>query len=177
MIKCIAHSTTGRVAPNFQLIDCDAREIVVRPAENTGVNFSDIQNTLYALSGKVVLFLDTCKAGGVTQRLGARRGDVPVDIDRVANDLASAENGVVVFASSTGTQFSLEHADWGNGAFTKALVEGLEGEADYTEDGAITVNELELYIAERVKVLTGGEQTPTMSKPQTIPDFPLAVPG
>ena len=125
----------------------------------------------------MVLFLDTCKAGGVTQRLGARRGDVPVDVDRVANDLSSAENGVVVFASSTGMQFSLERADWGNGAFTKALLEGLEGEADYTEDGAITVNELELYIAERVKVLTGGEQTPTMSKPQTIPDFPLAVPG
>mgnify|MGYP004365435877 CR=1 FL=1 len=54
---------------------------------------------------------------------------------------------------------------------------GLEGEADYTKDGAITVNELELYIAERVKALTDGEQTPTMSKPQTIPDFPLAVPG
>ncbi len=145
--------------------------------KRTGVNFSDIQNTLYALSGKVVLFLDTCEAGGVTQRLGARRGDVPVDVDRVANDLSSAENGVVVFASSTGMQFSLERADWGYGAFTKALLEGLEGEADYTEDGTITVNELELYIAERVKVLTGGEQTPTMSKPQTIPDFPLAVPG
>ena len=113
----------------------------------------------------------------MTQRLGARRGDVPVDVDRVANDLSSAENGVVVFASSTGMQLSLERADWGNGAFTKALLEGLEGEADYTEDGAITVNELELYIAERVKVLTGGEQTPTMSKPQTIPDFPLAVSG
>ena len=125
----------------------------------------------------MVLFIDTCKAGGVTQRLGARRGEVPVDVDRVANELSSAENGVVVFASSTGMQFSLERAAWGNGAFTKALLEGLEGEADYTEDGAITVNELELYIAERVKVLTGGEQTPTMSKPQTIPDFPLAVLG
>jgi hypothetical protein len=50
----------------------------------------------------------------------------------VANDLSSAENGVVVFASSTGMQLSLERADWGNGAFTKALLEGLEGEADYT---------------------------------------------
>jgi hypothetical protein len=36
--------------------------------KRTGVNFSDIQNTLYALSGKVVLFIDTCRAGGVTQR-------------------------------------------------------------------------------------------------------------
>ena len=78
--------------------------------------------------------------------------------------------------------FVLQHsrtflAQFHRGAFTKALLEGLKGEADYTEDGAITVNELELYIAERVKVLTGGEQTPTMSKPQTIPDFPLAVSG
>ena len=80
--------------------------------------------------------------------------------------------------TSVGTAWSALHrAVRGNGAFTKALLEGLEGEADYTKDGAITVNELELYIAERVKVLTGGEQTPTMSKPQTIPDFPLAVPG
>lgn len=65
----------------------------------------------------------------------------------------------------------------GNGAFTKALVERLRGQADYTEDGAISVNKLELFIAERVKALTAGEQTPTMSKPQTIPDFPLAVAG
>ena len=95
--------------------------------KRTGVNYADLQNTLYALSGKVVLFIDTCKSGGVTQRLGARRGDVPVDVDRVANDLASAENGVVVFASSTGRKFALERADWGNGAFTKALVEGAPG--------------------------------------------------
>ena len=55
--------------------------------------------------------------------------------------------------------------------------QGLQGEADYTDDGAVSVNELELFIAERVKALTEGEQTPTMSKPQTIPDFPLAVAG
>ena len=145
--------------------------------KRTGVNLSDIQNTLYALSGKVVLFIDTCRASGVTERLGACRGDVPVDVGPVANEFSSVENGVVVFACSMGTKFSPEHADWGNGAFTKARIEGLEGKADYTEVGAITVNELELYIAERLKMLTGGEETPTMSKPQTIPDFPLAVPG
>ena len=45
---------------------------------------------------------------------------------------------------------------WGNGAFTKALVEGLSGKADYQANGVITVNELDLYLAERVKVLTGA---------------------
>ena len=41
--------------------------------------------------------------------------------------------------------------------------------------GRITINMLGLYISERVKELTGGKQTPTTTKPQTIPDFPIAV--
>lgn len=34
---------------------------------------------------------------------------------------------------------------------------------------------LDLYLSERVKELTKGEQTPTTTKPQTIQDFPIAV--
>jgi len=42
-----------------------------------------------------------------------------------------AESGAVVFAASTGNQYPLEDAKWNNGAFTKALVEGFTGRADY----------------------------------------------
>jgi hypothetical protein len=105
--------------------------------------------------------------------MGARRG--AADINAVVNELASAENGAVVFASSTGRQYSLEDKSWGNGAFTKALVEGIGGRADYHDKGKITINMLDLYLSERVKELTGGKQTPTTTKPQTIPDFPIAV--
>ncbi len=114
--------------------------------------------------------MDTCHSGNV---MGTRRG--VADITAVVNELASAENGVVVFASSTGRQYSLEDASWGNGAFTKALVEGVNGRADYQGKGRITVNMLDLYLSERVKELTGGKQTPTTTKPQTISDFPVAV--
>ncbi len=99
------------------------------------------------------------------------------DITGIVNELASAENGVVVFASSTGRQYSLENPQWGNGAFTLALTEGLKGKADLMKKGKITVNMLDAYLAERVKELTKGEQTPTTTKPQTIPDFPIAVTG
>jgi len=34
---------------------------------------------------------------------------------------------------------------------------------------------LDLYLSERVKELTGGRQTPTTAKPNTIQDFPIAV--
>ncbi len=80
-----------------------------------------------------------------------------------------------MFASSTGRQFSLERPEWSNGAFTKALLEGLSGKADYTKKGKISINMLDLYLSERVKELTEGQQTPTTTKPQTIQDFPIAI--
>jgi uncharacterized caspase-like protein len=93
----------------------------------------------------------------------------------VINELASAENGAVVFSSASGRQYALENTVWGNGAFTKGLVEGLMGKADYRGTGRITVNMLDLYISERVKELTKGEQTPTTVKPPNVPDFPVAM--
>jgi WD40 repeat protein len=136
----------------------------------TGVLFAEMKNTVASVAGKAILFIDTCHAGNV---MGARGG--ASDITGVVNELASAENGAVVFASSTGRQYSFEDSAWENGAFTKAVVEGIEGRADYTGKGRITVNMLDLYISERVKELTKGKQTPATAKPNTIPDFPLAL--
>ncbi len=136
----------------------------------TAVPFTEMKNTVASLAGKTILFIDTCHAGNV---MGARA--LAPDITGVVNELASAENGAVVFASSTGKQYSFEDANWGNGAFTKAAVEGIGGKADYMGKGRITINMLDLYISERVKELTKGKQTPATAKPQTIPDFPLAL--
>lgn len=136
----------------------------------TGLAFSDIRNTVATLSGKTLLFADTCHAGNI---LGRRRGSI--DINAVVNELTSAENGAVVFASSTGKQDSLEDPAWGNGAFTKALVEALNGKAAYGGSKKITINMLDLYLSERVKELTKGQQTPTTTKPLTIQDFPVAI--
>lgn len=141
------------------------------------VSFADIQATLRNLAGKALFFADTCHSGGMMGRQvsgGARRSG-GVDVNRLVNELSSAENGVVVFASSTGRQYSLENATWNNGAFTKALVEGLGGKADVTKKLKITVTSLDFYLAERVKELTDGKQTPVTTKPNTMPDFPIAV--
>ena len=134
----------------------------------TAVPFTEMKNTVASLAGKTILFIDTCHAGNI---MGARA--VGTDITRIVNELASAENGAVVFASSTGKQYSFEDSDWENGAFTKAVVEGINGKADYTGKGRITINMLDLYVSERVKELTKGKQTPATAKPKTIPDFPL----
>lgn len=138
--------------------------------KRTCLVFSDIKTTLTSIAGKAVMFIDTCHSGDV---MGKRRG--VSDINGLVSDLASAENGVVVFCASTGKQYSLEDPQWQNGAFTKALVEGMNGKASYSHDGKITINMLDLYLSERVKELTKGQQTPATTKPSTVPDFQLAM--
>jgi len=89
--------------------------------------------------------------------------------------MASPENNIIVFASSSGEQESIEKLDWGNGAFTKALIEGLRGEADFKRRGRVTYKQLDAYVSDRVYELTGGQQTPVTPVLVTVPDFPLTV--
>jgi WD40 repeat protein len=139
--------------------------------KRTGLMFGDIKNTISSIAGKIVVFADTCHSGNI---MGGRKG--MVDINAFVNELASAENGAIVFTSSTGKQISLERPEWSNGAFTKALVEGISGKAAYGSDKErITINMLDLYISERVKELTDGLQSPSTTKPKTVPDFPIAL--
>ena len=140
--------------------------------KRTGVIFTEIRNTLSALPGKALFFIDTCHSGNV---LGTGRRGVANDITAVVNELSSAENGVIVFAASTGRQFAQESAKWGNGAFTRAVIEGMSGKADTAGSGRITHKMLDLYVSERVKAMTRGTQSPVTIVPQGIPDFPVAV--
>jgi WD40 repeat protein len=151
----------------FLPVDADLDKL-----KRTGISQSDITSTVAAIAGKVLVFMDACHSGNLVDKV-KRRGVVVVS--SVVNELASAENGAVVFSSATGRQYALENADWGNGAFTKGLVEGIRGKADYTSTGRITVNMLDLYVSERVKELTKGQQTPTTVKPPNVPDFPVAL--
>lgn len=139
----------------------------------TGVPMDEFKKTLANLPGKALFFFDTCHSGNVLG--GSQSRALTNDVSGVINELSSAENGVVVFSSSTGRQLSYEDAAWGNGAFTKALVEGIDGKADYQKSGRITHKMLDLYISERVKELTKGKQSPVTQAPGGVPDYPIAV--
>nr|WP_320133960.1 caspase family protein [uncultured Holophaga sp.] len=138
----------------------------------TMVADSEVKDVLSKVPGKVLLFLDSCHSGNVMGKVSYRGAQ---DVNRFVSELASAENGVVVFTASTGRQASQESPAWGNGAFTKALLEGLSGRADFTKKGAVTVNMLDLYLSERVKELTRGTQSPVTVKPSAVPDFPIVT--
>lgn len=140
---------------------------------SSGILYTDIRSTLGVLPGKAVMMIDTCHAGNA---LGQSATDGSTDITALINDLSSAENGVVVFASSTGNQVSVESDQWGNGAFTEALLEGVDGRADSSGDGVITAAELDAWLRRRVADLTTGRQTPTTTPtpdPERGQDFPL----
>ena len=135
----------------------------------TCLMFAEIRNTVAATAGKIIVFADACHSGNI---MGGRRA---VDVNGLVNELSSAENGAIVFTSSTGKQYSLEEASWGNGAFTKALVEGINGKADIFKNGSITIKSLDAYTAQRVKELTKGAQSPTTIIPNGVQDFPIAI--
>ncbi|WP_273703654.1 caspase family protein [Candidatus Accumulibacter vicinus] len=148
------------------------QDVNVKALKRTGVIFSEIRNTLVSLPGKAMFFIDTCHAGNV---LGTGARSLRLDTTAVINELSSADNGVIVFAAATGRQYAQESPDWGNGAFTKAILEGLRGKADYNKSGRITHKMLDLYVSERVKSLTEGAQSPVTIVPSGVPDFPLVL--
>ena len=137
----------------------------------TCVSYMDIKRTTSAVAGKLIVFMDACHSGNVLGNTTQRAGLV----NQAVSELTGADNGPVVFTSSTGRQFSLESPEWNNGAFTRALVEGLNGSADLIGRNMITVRSLDVYIADRVKELTQGRQAPTTIIPRSIPDFPIAI--
>lgn len=134
------------------------------------LRYDELRAAIAGIDANVVLFIDTCHAGAAFGPPGA----APADVNRVVNDLVNAENGVVVFAASTGNQLSFENKVWGNGAFTKALVEGLDGGARLGNRPAITTAMLEIYVGERVRELTADRQTPIVGKPMAVGDLVLA---
>jgi WD40 repeat protein len=140
--------------------------------ERTTISDSELQDYLTKIGGKKIFFFDTCYSGNVL--IGARSTDTRANVDKFANDLKAAPNGIVVFASSTGDQLSLERDEWHNGAFTKALVEGMRGAAARPGMAAISISDLEGYVSWKVKELTKGNQRPVMAMPKTVDDYWIA---
>lgn len=142
------------------------RDATLDTPAQSGLALREIGDSLTRLSGRTVMFIDTCHAGNAIERLRADHG-------AAVNELASAEKNLIVFAAATGGQSSLEDPRWGNGAFTKAILEGVGGAADLFKKGRVTYKQLDAYVADRVESLTEGRQTPVTPVLVTQPDFPL----
>jgi WD40 repeat protein len=140
----------------------------------TAVEEASIRFALVRLKGRGIFFVDTCYASNAVGTMDRMTRDV----SKIANELASPENGIIVFASSTGRQESQESDAWGNGAFTRALVAGLRGAADLLRRGSVTFQGLGYFVSNEVEKVTGGRQTPVLIVPPPgLQDFTLALSG
>jgi uncharacterized caspase-like protein len=123
-----------------------------RALADTCLSWEEVAASLKRIRARQILFLsDCCHAGAFGERSATQ--------DELAEALVK-DAGVMVFASSRGTEKSLEKAEWGHGAFTLAVLDALKGQADLIEDGRITVGELQAYVANRVRKLTSDHQHP-----------------
>ena len=133
----------------------------------TAVPGSAIQETLANLRGRGAFFLDTCHSGFALSEL-----KIKTDLTGALNDMGD-ERAVVILTGSAGRQTAAEADEWNNGAFTKAIVEGLKGKADYAGSGLITPPLLHTYVSGRVRSMTAGQQTPKMVG--AVFDEPIAI--
>jgi uncharacterized caspase-like protein len=135
----------------------------------TMLSQDQLQGVLNHLSGRVLLFLDTCRAGAVFGG-GDDERRRQIDVTALLNGLIYGQRGLVVFSASQERELSQERDDWGHGAFTKALLEALQGGAA-NRNGEITVSGLDSYLTDRVRELTNGAQTPIQTRPPGVPIF------
>lgn len=142
----------------------------------TGLEVSYFENYLRKrpTGQKAVFWMDICHAGAY----GTSKPKVGLTAEEAVSMLAD-ETDTIVFASSSGREESLESEYYGNGhgAFTYALLSGLNGDADLKmgdRDGFVNLLELTFFVTKQVPKLTESQQHPTIPSISHLRDYPLA---
>jgi Caspase domain len=163
-------------ANSFYLVPTDVTKIYGDPEQLAKKCISDeeIKNKLTLVKAqKQIVLMDACHSGAAVDNMKVRAGGA----DEKAIVTLARSSGVVFLTSSGTQQFATEFETLKHGTFTYALLEALDGKAD-RGDGQVTINEIKLYLDDRVPELTsqygGKAQYPTGYI--TGNDFPIAVP-
>jgi hypothetical protein len=137
----------------------------------TGFPMWDIETALkrFISAKRVIVITDACHAGGVGQSFDvarrAGRGINVVPISSNLQNLSKIGDGICIISASDDSQYSQESKKWGggHGVFTYYLLQGLKGEADYSNDNRVNLGEIIPYLSEQVRRATRNAQTPTVA--------------
>jgi uncharacterized caspase-like protein len=142
----------------------------------TGIKRADLESLvtwdkLHAT--KRVLLLDTCHSGAAF----GTRGERGIAFQQSEVDtLHERSSGLYILAATSDDGFAREQE--GNGLFTKALLDGLDGAADEGDfgdkDGTVGIDELMHFARYAVLERSEGRQKPTFPKVEGGENFPLA---
>jgi uncharacterized caspase-like protein len=137
----------------------------------TAVSRDDIHRAIRRRKGTMIVMLDACRSGAGTNTVGPS----PVDMNRTANELGDRALGVLLYASARGRQYSYERDEWRNGAFARAMLDGLAGAADFDKNGAVETDELAVYVRRRVVQMTMSQQEPVHVRPDMAPELKIVL--
>ena len=139
----------------------------------TGLDKSAMVNTLRRINGRVVVFIDACYAADGLQ-LSTVRGTRRLDTGGLISEFADSQNGIIAFASSSGTERS--YAADRNGYFTKALIEALQFYDRRADERVLLTGDINAYLQRRVPALAEPKrQTPIMQMSPVAKSIPLAM--
>jgi tetratricopeptide (TPR) repeat protein len=141
-------------APYFLTYDSYAQD-----GKTTGLRMSRFREIIAeeALSfRRVIAYVDVCHAGHV-EEAGDR--DLPEAVQKVFVDNQGVL-GLMMATSSRGVAFESDKFGTGHGAFTYAVLEGLNGKVAPNENQQVTFDDLYNHVHDRVRFLTNNAQTP-----------------
>ena len=154
VIFLAGHGVQDRATGSYYFLPAPAN---AQNLVTAGLRMSDFDEMVRVVRHNVravVMMLDTCHAGAL---------QVAAPSLTIADDPSAALSvgeGFFLLAATKPGEDSKENRDLKHGAFTYALLEGLNGAADADGDGIISVSDLFGYVARRVPQLTKGEQHP-----------------
>ena len=126
---------------------------------------TDFKDAAEKINSKFVVFADACYSAGLLE------GNRSAAAEHFVEQLRRSKNGMLFYASSAGDTKSKEDPTWGNGAFTKALVEAFSGAARKDGDEGLSTRTLDAYLYDAVRRTTDFKQTPVFMNPSGIEHF------
>lgn len=130
---------------------------------------TDFRNEAEDINGKLIAFVDACYSGALFE------GTRSAATSHFVEQLKRAKNGMLLYASSSSDTKSREDESWGNGAFTKALVESFNGAAREEQSEGLSTQELEHFLYKEVRKITDFKQTPIFINPNGIEHFNIFI--
>lgn len=116
-----------------------------------------------------ICIADACYAGGIDNVKTGERMPQKEFYDAFKR----SKPGTALFLSSKQEEFSLEDHGLRSGVFSHYLIKALKGEADFNNNGIVTIQEAFDYVGTKVETYTRHRQTPMLAG-NYDPNIPLA---